>query len=145
MKCCDGPLGGGLGDLTARRFYVFDLVLYPPFGLLGQDRRKTSPLAEILAARGIGRGSKVGVAGWKYFGRLETATPETWLETPSYIVDTLRALVGDSGKVVNAGAILMDASEGLRARPFGGRTWDRSFKSRSPRPSMRAPCYFFRL
>ena len=90
-------------------------VLYPPFGLLGQDRRKTPPLADILTRHGVGRGKTVGVAGWKYYGPSETATPDTWLETPSFIVDTLRSLVGDGGRVVNATRILMDASTGLRA------------------------------
>jgi hypothetical protein len=92
-----------------------ELVLYPPFGLLGQDRRKTRPLADILTERGIGRGAVVGVAGWKFYGPYETPTPETWLETPSFIVDTLRAIVGDTGRVINATRLLMDASEGLRA------------------------------
>lgn len=92
-----------------------ELVLYPPFGLLGQDRRKTRPLADILSGHGIHRGGAVGVAGWKYYGPLETPTPDTWLETPSFIVDTLRAVTGETGRVVNATRILMDASDGLRA------------------------------
>ena len=92
-----------------------DRVLYPPFGLLGQDRGNTLPLADLLAARGIGKGVTVGVAGWKYFGPTETATPETWLETPAFIVDTLRALVGSEGRVVNATRLLMDSTSGLRA------------------------------
>ncbi len=92
-----------------------ELVLYPPFGLLGQDRRRTPPLADVLAARGIGPGATVGVAGWKYFGPAETATPDGWLETPSFIVDTVRSLTGASGRVVNATRLFMDASDGLRA------------------------------
>ena len=92
-----------------------ELVPYPPFGLLGQDRSTTLPLADILGARGITRGSAVGVAGWKYYGFLETLTPDTWLEAPAFIVDTLRAIVGETGRVVNATRIFMDASNGLRA------------------------------
>jgi Creatinase/Prolidase N-terminal domain len=92
-----------------------ELVLYPPFGLLGQDRRKTPPLADILANAGVRRGTVVGVAGWKYYGPSETATPDAWLETPSFIVDTLRSLVGDAGRVVNAARILMHPTKGLRA------------------------------
>ena len=89
-------------------------VLYPPFGLLGQDRSRTPPLAEVLTEAGIARGQTVGVAGWKYFVPHETPTPEAWLESPAYIVDTLRALVGRD-KVVNATQLLMGASDGLRA------------------------------
>ena len=91
------------------------LVLYPPFGLLGQDRRKTPPLADILSEHGVARGAHVGVADWKFFGPLETPTPDTWLETPSFIVDALRDLAGPNGRVVNATRLLMDASGGLRA------------------------------
>ena len=94
---------------------ALELVLFPPFGLLGQDRRRTPALADLLATHGIARGMAVGVAGWKYFGLSETRTPDAWLETPSFIVDTLRALVGAGGRVVNATRVLMDATEGLRA------------------------------
>ncbi|MCP4380963.1 MAG: hypothetical protein GY798_06010 [Hyphomicrobiales bacterium] len=91
-----------------------ETVLYPPFGLLGQDRRKTPPLADVLSTAGVTSGQRVGVAGWKYFGPDEADDPDTWLETPAYIVDTLRRLVGD-GNVVNANRLLMDSSDGLRA------------------------------
>ena len=89
-------------------------VLYPPFGLLGQDRTQTPPLADVLTEAGIAHGQTVGVAGWKYFGPHETPTPDAWLELPAYIIDTLRDLVGRE-KVVNATRLLMDASDGLRA------------------------------
>src|SRR5205823_1796663 len=81
----------------------------------GQDRSSTAALSDILARYGIDRGARVGIAGWKYFGPLETSTPETWLETPSFVIDTLRTITGPHGHVVNASRLLMDASEGLRA------------------------------
>jgi hypothetical protein len=89
--------------------------LYPPFGLLGQDRSQTPDLEEVLASAGIEPGHQVGVLGWKYFGDHEAKRPETWLETPAYLADILRRRVGPEGKVVNANALLMDASIGLRA------------------------------
>ncbi len=92
-----------------------DVRLYPPFGLLGQERHGTPPLAGMLAEAGIAAGAKVGVVGWKYFGPDEAADPDSWIEAPAFIVDTLRNLVGPAGAVVNATAILMDASQGLRA------------------------------
>jgi Xaa-Pro aminopeptidase len=58
---------------------------------------------------------KVGVTGWKYYGAAETATPDTWSEAPSFIIDTLRAIVGDGGSITNANALLMHASTGMRA------------------------------
>jgi hypothetical protein len=89
-----------------------DVRLYPPFGLMGQDRSATLPLGDLLAASGLSRGMKIGVAGWKYYGPLETGEPSAWLEIPSFIADTLRAI---SPQVTNAGALLMDPENGLRA------------------------------
>lgn len=89
--------------------------LYPPFGLMGQDRSQTPALDEVLASAGIERGHRVGVLGWKYYGTYESPRPEAWFETPGFIIDTLRRLVGTEGRVVNAGALLMDSSTGLRA------------------------------
>ena len=89
--------------------------LYPPFGLMGQDRSQTPDLEEVFTSAGISRGQRVGVLGWKYYGTYESSRPDTWFETPSFIVDTLRHIVGNDGKVVNANALLMDPSSGLRA------------------------------
>lgn len=89
-------------------------VLYQTFSLLSQPRSASPPLASALRDAGIGirGGQRIGVAGWKYFVTGETATPERWLETPAYLVDTLREL----GCVVqNAGAIFMEPETGLRA------------------------------
>lgn len=91
------------------------VVLYPPFGLMGQDRTKTPPLVELLADAGIERGHNVGVAGWKYYSSLEAPDHETWSEVPSFIVDTLRRLVGDNAYVLNANRIFMNNETGLRA------------------------------
>ncbi len=89
--------------------------LYPPFGLMGQDRTQTPALEEVLRNAGIAPGYRVGVLGWKYFGPYETDRPESWFETPSYIVDTIRKIAGPNGRVMNANALLMDSTQGLRA------------------------------
>lgn len=89
--------------------------LYPPFGLLGQDRSHTPDLDEVFASAGVAAGQRIGVLGWKYYGLSEAKRPETWFETPAFIIDTLRGIAGEQGKVVNANALLMDASRGLRA------------------------------
>ena len=89
--------------------------LYPPFGLMGQDRSQTPQLEEVLTSAGVGRNQRVGVAGWKYFGPHESSRPDNWFETPSFIIDTLRQIVGPEGRVINANALLMDPSTGLRA------------------------------
>jgi hypothetical protein len=92
-----------------------EVRLYPPFGLMGQDRSKTPSLEEVLRNAGIKPSHRVGVLGWKYFGPYEAAKPESWLETPSYIVDVLRRIVGSDGRVVNSNALLMHPVTGLRA------------------------------
>ena len=103
-----------LGRAAAAQIEV-EARLYPPFGLMGQDRTKTPPLEDMLRAAGLASGQKIGVLGWKYFGPTETATPNTWLETPAFIVDTLRGIANGVGRVVNANALLMQSSTGLRA------------------------------
>ncbi len=92
-----------------------DVRLYPPFGLMGQDRSKTVPLADLLDGCGLSRGMAIGAAGWKYYTALESSDAAHWLELPSFIADTLRQLTGDPRKVVNAGALFMDPETGLRA------------------------------
>jgi hypothetical protein len=82
---------------------------------MGQDRTKTPALAEVLRNAGIATSQRVGVLGWKYFGQDEAGKPESWLEAPSYIVDTLRQIVGGDGRVVNANVLLMHPVTGLRA------------------------------
>lgn len=92
-----------------------DIALFQSFSLLGQDRSRSRPLADLLRDAGVKPGVDVGVAGWKYFGANETHTPDYWLEIPAYLVDTLRALAGGVEHVYNATALLMDSSQGLRA------------------------------
>lgn len=89
--------------------------LYPPFGLLGQDRRHTAPLADLLADAGLRYGQRVGALGWKYFGPQEAGEPQVWLEIPAFIVDRLRIVTGEAGAVVNANRLLMHSVKGLRA------------------------------
>jgi hypothetical protein len=103
-----------LGRAKAAQIEV-EARLYPPFGLMGQDRSKTPALEEVLRHAGIAADHRVGVLGWKYFGPHEASKPDSWLETPSYIAETLRRIVGANGRVQNANALLMDSSRGLRA------------------------------
>lgn len=93
-----------------------DVRLFRPFGLMGQERRGTPALADLLADAGLRRGDRIGVAGWKYFGPLDGQPDgESWLEIPAYLSNVIAAVAGPSGRVGNAGAILMDAGNGLRA------------------------------
>lgn len=82
--------------------------LHQDLSLPSQPRDRSRPLNEILAGEGIGAGSRVGMVGWKEFG------DRSMIEVPSYIVDAVRAAIGDEGVAENAGAILTGASDGLR-------------------------------
>lgn len=92
-----------------------EVILYPPLGLMGQDRSQTPALAYLLSEAGLGSGMVVGVSGWKYFGKYETSEFSQWMEIPAYLVDALRTLAGQRGRVFNAGAIFMDPADGLRS------------------------------
>ncbi|PIO96434.1 aminopeptidase P family N-terminal domain-containing protein [Pleomorphomonas carboxyditropha] len=103
-----------LGRAAAAAIEV-EARVYPPFGLLGQDRTRTPPLADLLADAGVAAGARVGLIGWKYFTGQESRTPELWSELPAYIVETIRAVAGDGGRVVNANTLMMANETGLRA------------------------------
>ncbi len=92
-----------------------DVRLYPPMGLMGQDRSETEDLAELIQLGGITKRSCVGVCGWKYFEQQEHIAPESWIEIPAYITDALRGVVGETGRVYNAGAVFMNPENGFRS------------------------------
>ena len=92
-----------------------NVVVYPPFGLLGQNRTRTPPLEDLLRSCGITAGCVVGIIGWKYFGREESSLWEQWFEIPSFLVDAIRRTTGPSGRIVNSNTELMHPIEGMRA------------------------------
>jgi Xaa-Pro aminopeptidase len=85
-----------------------EAVLFQELSLPSQPRDRSKPLGEILATAGVRRGSHVGVIGWKSWADRSS------IEAPSYLVDTLRELVGDGGQVDNATDLLIGAADGLR-------------------------------
>ena len=92
-----------------------DVKFYPTFGLLGQERGKPPSLEDLLSDAGLVRGMSVGVIGWKYFTASEAVAPDRCLEIPSFIAEAIRRVVG-ADSVVNATALLMHPSTGLRSR-----------------------------
>ena len=97
---CLGTAAAAPLPMRTHRFQDFSLPMQP--------RDRSLPLADILAGEGIGRGSRVGVLGWKPFA------DRSRIEIPAYIADDLRALVGPNGVVENANDLLMDPADGLR-------------------------------
>lgn len=92
-----------------------DVRLYPPMGLLGQNRSNTPPLADLLSDAGVVNGVTIAACGWKYFSSHEHTNPQNWLEIPAYLADTLRQIVGANGRLSNGGAMLMNPADDLRA------------------------------
>ena len=90
------------------------VVLYQNFSLMGQPRDRSPSLRKALADFGIGKGAKVGVAGWKYYDAGTMEDPEHAIEAPAFLVDLLRELADGREAVRNAGAIFANPQDGLR-------------------------------
>jgi hypothetical protein len=61
-----------------------------------------------LSDEGIGRGSRVGVVGWKRYS-------EAWMsDLPAYLIDRIRGLVDRMGLVENATDLMIEPARGLR-------------------------------
>jgi hypothetical protein len=88
---------------------------FQPFSLLNQPRSASRKMQEIFAGEGIGKSSRVGCIGWKYFADTEHPDGAHAIDLPAYLVDTLRALASREA-VVNATALMMHPGFGLRAR-----------------------------
>ena len=100
-------VGNECRGMAAQAPLKMNTVLFQDLSLPGQPRDRSAPLAEILGGVGIGRGSRVGVVGWKTYAGREV------MDAPSYLVDELRRLTGPTGTVENATGILIDAADGL--------------------------------
>ena len=104
-----GNEGMGLTPLIVE--VDLERVLYQTFSLPGQPRSTSAPLRTLLADAGPSTGrpsaSQVGNISGNRSGR-----PGTWIDAPSFIVDTLRAL-GCTPR--NANRLFMDPTDGLRA------------------------------
>ncbi|HEX7099287.1 MAG TPA: aminopeptidase P family N-terminal domain-containing protein [Acidimicrobiia bacterium] len=80
--------------------------LHQDFSLPNQPRDRSRPLREVLVGEGFGPGMRVGLVGWKNLGPDRS-------EVPSFIVDEVRGIVGESG-VVAATDLFIDPADGLR-------------------------------
>jgi Xaa-Pro aminopeptidase len=89
-----------------------EVVLYQSFSLVNQDRSVSPRLEVVLRAAGLGEGvRRTGIAGWKWFSPAEADEPSSWVDAPSFIVDSLRSL---GCEVVNATGLFTVPGSGLR-------------------------------
>jgi hypothetical protein len=86
-------------------------LLWPGFGLLGQDRTKAVPLPDLLAKAGLRKGHKIGAVGWKYFLPAEVIDADGAVDLPAYVAVTLAAI----GPIANATGVMVNPIDGLRA------------------------------
>jgi len=98
--------------------------LHQDLSLTDQPRDRSRPIQTILREEGAEPGARIGVAGWKTYARRD------WLETPAWLVDTLRALVGRDGR----GTLVRDftATPGTRVLEEAGRRWPLDWELRVP-------------
>jgi hypothetical protein len=82
--------------------------LHQDFSLPSQPRDRSRVLAEVLGEEGITTGVRVGMLGWKEFA------DRTRIDVPAFVVDEVRAAIGEGGVAENAGDILTNAQDGLR-------------------------------
>ncbi len=106
-----GNEGWGYSELTSSHL---NRILYQPLSLMGQSRDKSESLSTILTKEGIVKGSKVGVAGWKYFSEKEFKNPKHVFEVPSYLIEELKGITGGLENLTNVNAVFMNPDNGLR-------------------------------
>ncbi|WIY52021.1 M24 family metallopeptidase [Devosia sp. YIM 151766] len=90
-------------------------VLAQSFSLMGQDRSQSPDLIAILRECGISSGQSIALAGWKYLVAEEWSDSAPTFFVPAFVVDSLRAATGPSGRITDATAILMSPADGIRA------------------------------
>ncbi|HTV42273.1 MAG TPA: hypothetical protein VMF08_17010 [Candidatus Sulfotelmatobacter sp.] len=104
----------GLGLLPDTRALGLEVELFHEFSLMGLLQNGSRTLREILRDSGLGRGQRIGCAGWKCYDERRRGGGPQALDVPSYLADLLRDLAGDPKWVVNAAGLFMDVSDGLR-------------------------------
>ena len=90
--------------------------MYPPFGLLGQDRSKTPTLESMLIECGLKKNIACGIIGWKYFVNNEFENPDSTFEIPYYILSSISKVVGSISYLKNITSWFMNPSVGYRSK-----------------------------
>lgn len=83
------------------------------FSLPNQPNRKDKTFMELLNEAGIKKGQRVGIVGWKIFTSSMEQNKKIF-EIPSFVVDTIREIVGSNDLLTNESDLFMGAT-GARA------------------------------
>ena len=84
----------------------------PYFSLPNQPMGNSESLTELLKQAGIAPGKRIGLVGWKYFTSSLEDNAKLF-DAPSYVVDAIREIAGETGDVVNA-TYLFIGNKGVR-------------------------------
>ncbi len=88
--------------------------LYQELSPQGQFRHRPVQLADLLRSAGLEPGVKAGIVGAKNLRAGFIADPAKAFGVPSYLVDTVRALLGEE-RVVNAQELFVHPEHGVRS------------------------------
>lgn len=86
----------------------------PCFSLPNQPMEGGKSVLDILKEAGISGNARIGIVGWKNFTGSQEDNRHLF-DVPSYIVDRIRLLAGESGEVFNAAYIFI-GNKGVRCR-----------------------------
>lgn len=89
-----------------------DSVHVSLFSLPNQPDRNDKTLTELLTEAGVRKDTRIGLIGWKLFTSGLEDTPNMY-DMPSYIVDTIRRIVGDESLISNETALFI-GGDGVR-------------------------------
>ncbi len=93
--------------------FPVERILYQNFSLQGQPREKVKPLDEIFASLGMGKDTKIGIAGYKYFYPECDSDADSMLDIPVYIYNALLKTVTDKN-IVNFIRHITSLPDGIR-------------------------------
>lgn len=107
-------LGNEMLGMAAHSRIQAEAIHTPHFSLPNQPMTEAS-FAEILGRTEIVPGSSLGIVGWKMFTGSSEDTKQLY-DVPCYIVEGLRALVTEKGKIRNATELFIHPGNGVRTR-----------------------------
>lgn len=128
----------GIGYVPLTTPWIIPL-LAQSMSLAGQPRDIAPRLGDVLAGVGIGAGNDVAVVGWKYLEHEETDDVALPAYVPAYVISTINSLVGSTGSVHDATAVMMHPAHGLRAENSAAQIAVFEYAA------MRASAYVFRM
>jgi len=85
----------------------------PHFSLPNQPMEPNPTFSSVLLDAGIRKGMNIGLVGWKHFTS-KVEDNRSIFDIPSFIVDGIRKIVGDSGSITNRTDIFIAGDRGVR-------------------------------